>query len=298
MKRILVTGANGMTGSELCAQAAAAGWTVRAMSHADADITDARSLREAMNVFHPHVVVNCAAYTAVDRAESEPEIAMAVNGDGAANVARAAAAVGAPIVHVSTDYVFNGNAHEPYAPSDEVDPINVYGKTKLAGEAGVKAENPKYVTVRTSWVFSHRGPNFVRTMLRLATERDELKIVDDQVGRPTTATDLASALFTAAHAITDKPSLAGTYHFANAGQTSWFGFAQAIFAEATAAGETRIPRISPIPTSEYPTPARRPAYSVLDTSSFTATFGVDPRSWRSALRDTVALSLRNAPART
>ncbi len=298
MKRILVTGANGMTGSELCAQAATAGWTVRAMSHADADITDARSLREAMNIFHPHVVVNCAAYTAVDRAESEPEIAMAVNGDGAGNVARAAAAVGAPIVHVSTDYVFNGTAQAPYEPDDQTDPINVYGKTKLAGETGVKAENPRNVIVRTSWVFSHRGPNFVRTMLRLARERDELRIVDDQIGRPTSATDLASALFAAAHTITDRPALSGTYHFANAGQTSWFGFTQAIFAEAAALGETRIPRISAIQTSEYPTAARRPAYSVLDTTGFTATFGVEPRSWRSALRDTVALSLRNAPART
>jgi dTDP-4-dehydrorhamnose reductase len=267
------------------------------MSHADADITDARSLREEMNIFHPHVVVNCAAYTAVDRAESEPEMAMAVNGDGAAGVARAAATVGAPIVHVSTDYVFNGSARVPYGPSDATDPINVYGKTKLAGEIGVKAENPRNVIVRTSWVFSHRGPNFVRTMLRLAAERDELTIVDDQMGRPTSATDLASALFTVAHAITEKPALAGTYHFANAGETSWFGFAEAIFAEAAAQGETRIPRISPIPTSEYRTAARRPAYSVLDTTAFTATFGVEPRSWRSALRDTVALSLRNAPAR-
>jgi dTDP-4-dehydrorhamnose reductase len=298
MKRILVTGANGMTGSELCAQAAAAGWTVRAMSHADADITDARSLREPMNSFHPHVVVNCAAYTAVDRAESEPAIAMAVNGDGAANVARAAAAVGAPIVHISSDYVFNGNGTAPYAPGDQTDPINVYGKSKLAGEEGVNAENPRNVIVRTSWVFSHRGPNFVRTMLRLAAEREELKIVDDQIGRPTSATDLASALFTAAHAIADKPALAGTYHFANAGQTSWFGFAQAIFEEAGKLGETRIPRISPIRTREYPTAAKRPAYSVLDTTGFTAAFGVEPRSWRSALRDTVALSLRNAPART
>ena len=287
-----------MTGSELCAQAAAAGWTVRALTHADADITDAGALREAANTFHPHVVVNCAAYTAVDRAESEPELAMAVNGKGAANVARAAATVSAPIVHVSTDYVFNGNASEPYTPNDETDPVNFYGKTKLAGEVGVRAENPKNVIVRTSWVFSHRGPNFVRTMLRLAGERDELRIVNDQIGRPTSATDLASALFTVAHSISEKPSLAGTYHFANAEATTWFGFAQAIFEEAGALRSANIPRITAIKTSEYPTAARRPAYSVLDTESFSATFGVEPRSWRSALRDTVALSLRPAPART
>jgi dTDP-4-dehydrorhamnose reductase len=291
MKRILVTGSAGMTGSEVSGQAAAAGWTVRPLSHADADITDARALKEITQAFRPDVIVNCAAYTAVDHAESEPELAMAVNRDGAQNVARAAASVGAPVIHISTDYIFNGDERKPYAPEARADPIGVYGTTKLAGEIAVRVENPKHVIVRTSWVFSHRGSNFVQTMLRLASKRDELRVVDDQIGRPTSAADLAGALLTAAAAITEKPSVAGTYHFANVGEVSWFQFAQGIIEEASALGAAHTPRIVPIPTSEFPTAARRPPYSVLDTTSFSQQFGVVPRGWRDALRDTVALSI-------
>ena len=296
MKRILVTGAEGMTGSEVAGQAAAAGWTVRPLSHADADITDARALKEVTEAFRPDVVVNCGAYTAVDRAESEAELAMAVNRDGARNTARAAASIGAPLIHVSTDYVFNGDGRTPYQPDARPDPLGVYGKTKLAGEAAVKMENPNHVIVRTSWVFSHRGSNFVQTMLRLSSKRDELRIVDDQIGRPTSAADLASALLIAARAITEEPSVAGTYHFANAGEVSWFAFAQGIFEEAAALGMTHAPSIVPIPTSEFPTAALRPAYSVLDTTSFSQRFGVAPRSWRAALRDTLAVSIGNGMA--
>jgi dTDP-4-dehydrorhamnose reductase len=296
MKRILVTGAAGMTGSEVCEQATAVGWMVQPLSHTDADITDPWITADVMRKFRPDVVVNAAGYTAVDRAESEPDIAMAVNGEGARNVARAAASVGAPIVHISTDYVFDGVARAPYEPDANINPLSVYGTTKLAGETAVREENPAHVIVRTSWVFSHRGTNFVRTMLRLGAERDELTVVEDQIGRPTSAADLASALLAVAEKIGEKPSLAGTHHFANAGETSWFGFAQGIFEEAAALGETHTPRIVPIPTSSFPTPARRPTYSVLDTSSFTEIFGIEPRSWRTALRDTVALSIRNSLA--
>jgi dTDP-4-dehydrorhamnose reductase len=298
MNRILVTGAGGMTGSEVCEQATAAGWLVQPLSHEDADITDARMLTDVTRKFRPDVVVNAAGYTAVDRAESEADVAMAVNSDGARNVARAAASAGAPVIHISTDYVFNGEARSPYEPDAKTAPVSVYGKTKLAGESAVLDENPNHVIVRTSWVFSHRGANFVRTMLRLGEERDELRVVEDQIGRPTSATDLASALLIVALAIIDNPALAGTYHFANAGETSWFGFAQGIFEQARALGERHTPRIVPIPTSEFPTAAQRPAYSVLDTTSFSERFGVEPRSWQSAVRDTVALSLRNNPVRT
>lgn len=297
MKRILVTGAAGMTGSEVCEQATAAGWLVQPLAHADADITDARMLADVTRKFRPDVVVNAAAYTAVDRAESDADVAMAVNCEGARNVARAAASAKAPVIHISTDYVFNGEGHSPYEPGSKTDPASVYGKTKLAGEAAVREENPNHVIVRTSWVFSHRGANFVRTMLRLGAERDELRVVEDQIGRPTSATDLGSALLIVALAIAENPTLTGIYHFANAGETSWFGFAQRIFEQARALGERHIPRIVPIPTSEFPTPARRPRYSVLDTTSFSDRFGVEPRSWQSAVRDTVALSLRNNPVR-
>jgi dTDP-4-dehydrorhamnose reductase len=297
MKRILVTGAAGMTGSEVCEQATAAGWMVQPLSRADADITDARMFADVTRKFRPDVVVNAAAYTAVDRAESDGDVAMAVNCEGARNVARAAASVGAPVVHLSTDYVFNGEGGSPYEPDAKTDPVSVYGKTKLAGEVAVQAENPNHVIVRTSWVFSHRGSNFVRTMLRLGAERDEVRVVEDQIGRPTSATDLASALLIVARAIAENPALAGVYHFANAGETSWFRFAEEIFEQARALGERHTPRIVPIPTSEFPTPARRPAYSVLDTSSFSGNFGTEPRSWQSAVHDTVALSLRNTLVR-
>lgn len=296
MKRILVTGAAGMTGSEVCEQATAAGWMVQPLSRADADITDARMFADVTRKFRPDVVINAAAYTAVDRAESEPDVAMAVNCEGARNVARAAASAGAPVIHISTDYVFNGEGRSPYEPDAKTDPVSVYGRTKLAGEAAVQEETPNHVIVRSSWVFSHRGSNFVRTMLRLGRERDELRVVEDQVGRPTSATDLASAILVVARAIAENPALAGIYHFANAGETSWFGFAQGIFEQARALGERHTPRIVPIPTSEFPTPARRPSYSVLDTATFTKRFGVEPRSWQSAVRDTVALSLRNSLA--
>ncbi len=289
MKRVMVTGAGGMTGGEVSERARRAGWEVCALSRADTDITDAAAVDAAGDDFRPDVIINCAAYTAVDRAESEPEIAAAINAGGARNIARTSAAMVIPLIHVSTDYVFSGEARVPYAPDSKPDPIGVYGKTKLAGEVAVREETANHVIVRTSWVFSHRGTNFVRTILRLAAERDELRVVDDQIGRPTSAADLADALLVVAGAALENrgEDVNGTYHFANAGETNWFGFAQAIVEEAGA--RTRSPRVVPISTREFPTAARRPAYSVLDTSSFSERFGVTPRPWRAALRETLAL---------
>jgi dTDP-4-dehydrorhamnose reductase len=289
MKRVLVTGAGGMTGSEVSERAAQAGWHVAAMSHANFDITDRVAVEAAFRDSKPDVVINCAAYTAVDRAESEPDIAAAVNTDGARNVARAAAAMKASIIHISTDYVFGGDGRQPYLPDAPTAPAGVYAKTKLNGEIAIREETPCHAIIRTSWVFSHRGSNFVKTMLRLAAERDELRVVNDQIGRPTSSADLAEALLVTAEALLEDEARSGTYHFANAGETSWFGFAQAIFEEAGAKHGARPPRLVPVSTEEFPTPARRPAYSVLDTSSFTATFDVVPRPWRDALRDTLAL---------
>ncbi len=289
MKRLLVTGAGGMTGIEVSERATLAGWNVAAMSHADFDITDGVAVEAALREAQPDVVINCAAYTAVDHAESEPELAAAVNTEGGRNVARAAAAIGAPIIHISTDYVFGGDGREPYLPDAPTGPVGVYGRTKLDGEIAIREEAPYHAIVRTSWVFSHRGSNFVKTMLRLSAERDELRVVNDQVGRPTSSADLAEALLVTADALLENEARSGTYHFANAGETSWFGFAQAIFEEGGAAHGARSPRLVPVSTEEFPTPARRPAYSVLDTSSFTATFDVVPRPWRDALRDTLAL---------
>jgi dTDP-4-dehydrorhamnose reductase len=288
MKRLLVTGAGGMTGTEVSDRATRAGWNVAAMSHADFDITDRAAVDVAFRDARPDAVINCAAYTAVDRAESEPNVAAAVNADGARNVARAAATMKAPLIHISTDYVFGGDGRQPYLPGAPTAPAGVYGKTKLNGEIAIREETPYHAIVRTSWVFSHRGSNFVKTMLRLSAEHDELKVVNDQVGRPTSSADLAGALLATAQALLENEALSGTYHFANAGETSWFSFAQAIFEEGAKHG-IRSPRVVPVSTEEFPTPARRPAYSVLDTSSFTSTFDVEPRPWRDALRDTLAL---------
>ena len=241
MMRVLVTGAGGMTGSEVSERAAQAGWKVDALSHANFDITDRGAVDAAFRDSNPDVVINCAAYTAVDRAESEPELAAAVNAQGARNVARAAAAIDAPIIHISTDYVFSGDAQRPYIPDGPTGPVGAYGKTKLEGEIAIREETPYHAIVRTSWVFSHRGSNFVKTMLRLSAERDELMIVNDQVGRPTSSADLAEALLVTAGALLEDEARSGTYHFANAGETSWFGFAQAIFEEASAKRGSRSP---------------------------------------------------------
>ncbi len=285
-----------MVGSEVSERAPRAGWAVFAHSRAMLDVADATAVESAVRDVRPDVIINCAAYTAVDRAESEAPQAAAVNTTGARNVAVAAAAAGVPIVHVSTDYVFGGEGRVPYTPDAPTSPLGVYAVTKLAGETAVREEAPHHAIIRTSWIFSHRGQNFVRTMMRLSGERDELRVVDDQVGRPTCAADLADALLVVADTVVRDRKAGGTYHFANAGETSWLEFAAAILDELSKRGESHIPRLVPIPTSEYPTPARRPAYSVLDTAAFEARFEIVPRSWREALRDTIDLSLLAAPA--
>jgi dTDP-4-dehydrorhamnose reductase len=295
MKRMLVAGSSGMTGTEVSFRARA-GWEVHAFPRGELDITNAASVDDLTRKIRPDIVINCAAYTAVDRAESEPEVVRSVNEDGARNLARAAKAAGASLIHISTDYVFSGDAHDPYQPDSPTGPVCVYGRTKLAGEIAVREEWADHVIVRTSWVFSHRGSNFVRTMLKLGSVRDELRIVDDQVGRPTCSADLADALLRVADALVKDRSVAGTYHFANEGETTWYRLATAVFEESSAGNNGRVPKLVPIRTSDFPTAARRPQYSVLDTSSFTRKFGFTPRPWRDALRDTVELALRGSLA--
>jgi dTDP-4-dehydrorhamnose reductase len=281
MRRLLVTGASGMTGSEIVSRAPGRGWDVLALSHSELDIADADAVDARVRDFEPEIVINAAAYTAVDRAESKPEQAAHINAFGAGNVARAARAASAGVIHLSTDYVFSGDAHEPYKPDDFVGPRSVYGRTKLAGEVAVREGNENHCIVRTSWVFGITGTNFVLTMLRLAAERNEIRVVADQQGRPTYAGDLADALLTAAEQVRFSRKARGTYHFANAGETTWFDFARAIFDLRPKAGLNVVA----ISTADYPTPARRPRYSVLDTTSFTERFGVIPRPWREPLRE-------------
>ncbi|HVF41100.1 MAG TPA: dTDP-4-dehydrorhamnose reductase [Gemmatimonadaceae bacterium] len=277
--RVVVTGANGMVGRELVKQAQARGFSTVALARADLDIRDRVAAIHAIGEAKPDLVINAAAYTAVDEAETHPDLATEVNRDGASNVAHAAAQARAVIVHISTDYVFDGASNVPYTPQSPPRPMSVYGATKLAGEDAVRRENGAHAIVRTSWLYNHDGRNFVRTMIRLARERETIQVVDDQRGSPTLAVDLAAALLDAGVGVSRNQSLAGTYHFTNSGVATWLEFAQAIFDEVGIKGT----RLIPTTTAEYKTAARRPLYSVLDNASFTTAFATQPRHWREAL---------------
>jgi len=278
--KALVTGAGGQLGRAVIA-AAPAGWTIQAAAHADIDIGDAAAVDAAVGALRPEVIVNAAAYTAVDRAESEVELAFRVNRDGAGNLAAAAARSGARMIHVSTDFVFDGASGRPYRPDDATAPLGVYGASKLAGEAAVALAAPRALIVRTAWVYGPVGANFLLTMLRLMASRPELGVVADQIGAPTSTATLASALW----GLLDTGA-EGTWHFADAGAASWYDFAQAIAEEAVAAGVlAKAARVKPITTADYPTPAKRPSYSVLDRSATYARLGRPAPHWRVALRD-------------
>jgi dTDP-4-dehydrorhamnose reductase len=258
------------------------------------DITEADEvIRFAQEKRFSHIL-NCAAYTQVDAAESNAALALRVNGEGPANLWAAAQAVGGTLLHVSTDYVFDGRSGVPYRESDEPYPVNSYGRSKLAGEQAVLTPavgDARAFVVRTSWLFAEYGKNFVLTMLRLMRERTRLRVVNDQLGRPTYAPDLANACLELV-GITGKEHSPGLFHYANSEKATWYEFADAILHCAQAHGAALLTtEIEPIATSEYPTPAARPSYSVLDTARFTGVLGQEPRSWRAALEDCVSRAL-------
>lgn len=256
------------------------------------DISDETATLALLDRLRPGLILNAAAYTAVDRAETEATRAFAVNAQGPETLARWCSRNGSTLLHVSTDYVFDGTKPEPYAETDTVGPVNVYGASKLDGEVRIRTALARHVILRVSWLFSADGQNFVKTMLRLAAERPELRVVADQRGRPTFAGDLASAMLRIAASIAagQEPNW-GTYHFAGTGETSWHGFASEICA-AQASFTGKQPRVTPIPTSDYPTPARRPQNSVLATTLFEENFGFAPAPWREGLRAVVPELLR------
>jgi dTDP-4-dehydrorhamnose reductase len=281
--RVLVTGAHGQVGVALLASAPRA-FVVRGVGRAELDITRQDDVSRCVADFRPNVVINAAAYTAVDRAETEQETAARINVDGAANLARAAAAANARLIHISTDFVFDGQRSSPYRPDDEPAPLCVYGATKLAGERAVREILPVVTIVRTSWVYAASGQNFVRTMLRLMRERGRVSVVADQVGTPTSAASLAEVLWQFAA----RPELSGTFHWTDAGVASWYDFAMAVAEEATATGLLSArPVVEPITTQDYPTAARRPAYSVLDKRATLTALGVPSFHWRERLRAVV-----------
>jgi len=289
--KILVTGCQGQVGTELMKLAREKGLDAIGLDAIALDITDSPAVDFTLNKHRPNVVVNAAAYTAVDRAEEEPEAAFAVNRDGPTNLARACEIASIPLVHISTDYVFNGRKTGSYVEDDSTDPLGVYGASKLAGEQQVKKLCSRLYILRTSWVFSAHGHNFVKTMLRLGAEREQLEVVADQEGKPTSACEIARAILAMLRSGLDAW---GTYHFAQPEATSWHGFAGAIFDEARRQGlPLAIRELREIGTKDYPTPAVRPANSVLDCRRFERIFGVAARPWRESLAE-VAGVLRNA----
>ena len=288
--KIAVTGTQGQVVRSLAERGAVRGIEVVSIGRPEVDLAEPAALARAIEAAQPDVVINAAAYTAVDKAESEPAAAMAVNAAGAQAVAEAAARIGRPIVQISTDYVFDGRLARPYREEDSVNPINVYGRTKLAGEYAVAAANPHHVIVRTAWVYSPFGNNFVKTMLRLGETRDKLAIVADQSGAPTSALDIADGLILIVEKLAGGPrdiALYGTFHMTGGGATNWADFAAAVFEEAAARGRRPV-AIEPIATAQYPTPAARPANSRLDIAKISQTYGVALPDWRQSVRSCVA----------
>ena len=288
-------GAGGQVGTELRRLAGPSGWDLVPTDRPSLNITDRTSVDAAIARNRPDIVINAAAYTAVDRAETEEAAAWAGNCDGPANLAAACRAAGIPLIHISTDYVFSGSKQGPYAEHDPVDPLGVYGASKAAGEGAVRDALAEHVILRTAWLYSAHGHNFVKTMLRLAETHPSLRVVADQRGSPTSAADIAAAIAAVVARIAAGAGRWGTYHFAGAGEVSWHGFAEAIF---TAAEPWRgpPPAVAAITTAEYPTPARRPANSVLDCRRIAADYGIRPRAWRDALGDVVRELCEGPPA--
>lgn len=280
--RILLFGPNGQVGAEVRRQAAGSGMSLICVDRARCDLGDAKAAAAIVDGAECDAVVNAAAYTAVDKAEADEAAAFALNAAAPGSIADACARRSLPLVHFSTDYVFDGEGRRAYLETDATGPINAYGRTKLEGERRVAAAGGPHAIVRLSWVFSAHGSNFVKTMLRLGRERKTVRVVADQEGKPTFAGDAAGFALTVAARLAGDPSLGGVYHFAGAPATTWAGFAEEIFRAAAMAVE-----VVPIPTSDYPTPARRPRYSVLDTNKGQTAFQTRASSWRTGLVEAI-----------
>ncbi len=283
MPRVLLTGVPGQVGNEILRRARPEDMDIQGFTEAQLDITDAEAVAASVKGFD--LVVNAAAYTAVDQAETDRDLAYLVNARAPGILAGECASHGIPIIHISTDYVFNGAKDGPWDEDDPVDPISVYGASKEAGERAVRAAHDGHVILRASWLYAAHGHNFVRTMLRLGKEHKSLRVVDDQVGAPTAAGDVAATILVIADRIlAGNGELFGTYHYTSEGRTSWYGFAQAIFECAEARWGWR-PRLEPIRTIDFPTPAARPANSVLACGRITKAFDPPRRPWRVALEE-------------
>jgi dTDP-4-dehydrorhamnose reductase len=293
--RVAVTGSQGQVVRALLERAPLQGIEIVTLGRPQFDLVEPSSLTAAIASLAPDIVVNAAAYTAVDKAEAEEVLATRINAAGAGAVALAAFGIGAPIIQLSTDYVFDGELDRPYLESDPTGPVNAYGRSKLLGEQAVRVANPRHAILRTSWIYGPFGANFVRTMLRLGETRDTIGVVADQIGAPTNALDIADAILDICHILKgqrDNEDLYGLFHLAGGGAASWADFAEAIFTEAAARGRKPV-TVARIATTQYPTPARRPRNSQLDTQRLATTYGVSLPPWRKSLPQVIAKLLAN-----
>lgn len=283
--KILIYGAGGQLGFELMRQGQVLGLAIHGIDFPQTDITDNNRITNDFAEFNPELVVNAAAYTNVDGAESEPELAWAINRDGPAHLARRCAEKKIPFIHISTDYVFDGTKNSPYRETDPVCPLGVYARSKAEGEAVVRTLVDEHIILRTAWLYGAHGQNFVKTILKLAAEKEIIRVVADQYGSPTSAADLAETILTIAGRLR-RPSPAdwGTYHYCGKGVTNWHGFAENIVALSRPHGKIKAIRIEAIATAEYPTKARRPPYSALDCHLIDKQFGISPKPWQDSLK--------------
>jgi dTDP-4-dehydrorhamnose reductase len=271
---VLITGANGQLGRELVRQGLAFNYKIQSLNHQQLDITNKGQLHQMLERVSPSVVINAAAYTDVDKAENESDIAYAVNKNGPAYLARYCADHGLALIHISTDYVFDGTKGRPYQENDPIAPLGVYGQSKALGEAAIRSILKNHIIVRTSWLYGVYRNNFVKTILKLGNEKTDLRVVADQFGSPTSAADLAKALLR-------------TYHYCGKGITTWHGLAEKIIQLAKTYGPLQIKQVTPITTAEWPTPTKRPPYSVLDCSRLKSQFGIEPKPWQESLKHTI-----------
>ena len=285
---LLITGADGQLGRELVRQAPVSQFKFKAFNRRQLDITDDRQVEHTLSEDRPALVINAAAYTKVDNAESEKDLAGAVNHTGAENLARSCARTKTPLVHVSTDYVFDGRKGSPYCEQDPIEPLGIYGRTKADGEIAVRQTLKSHVILRTSWLYGVYGNNFVKTILRIGSQKEVVNVVADQFGSPTSASDLAGAILDIADQIRKDVNVRwGTYHYCGQGIISWFEFAQKILELGHKNGMNKISRVEPITTAEYPTAAERPAYSGLDCSLIQKAFDIQPKPWAESLEETI-----------
>ncbi len=282
--KILLTGAGGQLGRDILARAASFEFRVEGLARKDLNIADEGRVSDILSAGKPYLVINAAAYTRVDQAESEAAQAYAANAAGPAILASACATNDIPLIHISTDYVFDGTHNRPYVETDPVSPIGVYGKSKEQGERAIRKALDRHIIIRTSWLYGVHGPNFVKTMLRLGREKETLRVVNDQHGCPTWTWDLAGAVLEIGAQISNGDDIPwGTYHYCNQGMTDWHAFAEAVFELARPRLPLKVKAVVPIPTEEYPTPARRPLFSVLDCAKIQQNFGVSLKPWRDSL---------------